>query len=189
MQRLDARISASNPAMPQCDAPSCDTSCFPCPPDSLTHSSSHLPPAAQSTAPLTKQDDSGIHPTTPPRWTKPQVAHAHLSGQELVPPPHPVGVSIGRKAPKSKALTDGIPLRARPTPDSPSPPRGMIKRDATLFIKSYLQNSDLQHVGPAGISYMAGMLAHYEESGWQRVMDGWGKQTIEKHESTGKWHN
>jgi len=58
-----------------------------------------------------------------------------------------------------------------------------------MAVRSYLAASQHSEVGPDGVRYMAGMLAHYTESDWDSVLSHWGEGAIAAHAVTGAWRH
>ena len=99
-------------------------------------------------------------------------------------------VPLGQKRSKRSVYSDLGWQRAAPlTPGTPSPSKGMLMRDATMAVRSYLAASQHSGVGPDGVSYMAGMLVKYTENDWDSVLLNWGEGAIAAYTTTGRWRH
>ena len=110
-----------------------------------------------------------------------------VDGVEVLTRPPSVNV---HKAARTSAQGYNFRRLPPPAPDTPSPPKGMLKRDATSFVRSHLANhthhSELEANG-AMVEYMARMLIKCEEDGWGGIMETWGEDCVAKFVLTGSW--
>ena len=102
--------------------------------------------------------------------------------RELVDPvPHPTGRKL-------KRMDRGYPefRRTPPSPpNTPSPPRGMLTRDATAFVRG--RHASFPGIDPRGVSYLARFLVMHVEEDWGQILDTWGAGAFEAHARTGVW--
>jgi len=90
----------------------------------------------------------------------------------------------GTKAPKR---IDGVSFTRVP-PGTPSPPSGILKRNATACVKRTLSAVGQMHrIDSEGVAYIAGLLVMYLEEQWEELVRTWGVEILNQHDASGEW--
>lgn len=188
--RVEARVAGSTDASGPDLGP--HGSSTPAPPLPAQASCSVEPPApilagVPPDSPVAELDFDLV-PKTPPKTRAPSTASA-LDELDLACGPvarWECGVPVlSKKIPKKY---DGFSFPKPRLPNTPSPPHGVLKRNASACVKSTLQGANQQHrIDSAGVSYIAGLLVKNEEEDWVRIILTWGMEVLDNHDATGEW--
>jgi len=99
----------------------------------------------------------------------------------------------GPRTKLARRIDYGYPafVKAPPIPpQTPSPSKGMVSRDATAFVRSHLANrASVAEVGNDGVAYLAKFLAMHVVEQWGEIMDTWGAGAIDAYARTGIWRH